>query len=221
MGLKWKIFVTSAAVAALLGGLGMAEAQQRSGRWELALGGLYQLSADLESDGGSTLDTDNQLGFVFDFGYNVNDFLAVNLGFGYAGVGYDAVVVTEDEGDLGISGSFDEMVFSANAIYHFGDGYLTPYIGAGIGYTWIDTNIPTGPSQGVCWWDPWWGWVCYETYPTKTEDAFSYQALLGVRYEFNPMNFMKLSYTSQWMDFSGPSSTPRFDIIGLEFGWMF
>jgi len=51
---------------------------------------------------------------------------------------------------------------------------------AGIGWTWIDTNIPDGPPVGGCWWDPWWGYVCTTTYPTKTKSAFSYQATLGV-----------------------------------------
>jgi opacity protein-like surface antigen len=221
MDMKKKIIVTILVCGTLCMGLGSADAQNRGDRWEFSLGGLYQFSEDLETNLGSTLETDGELGLIVDFGYNIDDHLAVNFGFTYTGVGYDANVVTEEDGVIGISGSFDQMVFSANAIYHFGDGWVTPYIGAGIGYTWIDTNIPNGPSQGVCWWDPWWGWVCYETYPTKTVDAFSYQAILGVRYEFNPMNFMKFSYTSQWMDFSGPSNTPRYDVIGIEFGWMF
>ena len=75
---------------------------------------------------------------------------------------------------------------SGNAIWHLMDGPLTPYVGAGLGWTWIDTNVPTGPPVTGCWWDPWWGYVCYTDYPTKTTDAFSYQAILGVRYEFNP-----------------------------------
>ena len=221
MTLNSRCTVLIVVLGALMVGLGTAEAQNRAQRWEVAFGGLYQLGIDLDSEVGSTFESDNELGFVIDFAYNVDDHLAVDFEFAYAGVGYDASVVTEEDGLVGISGKMDEMILSANAIYHFSPGPVTPYIGAGIGYTWIDTNVPTGPPQGVCWWDPWWGWVCYETYPTDTRDAFSYQALLGLRYEFNPMSFMKLSYTSQWMDFSGPDSTPRFDIIGLELGWMF
>ena len=35
------------------------------------------------------------------------------------------------------------------------------------------------------------------------------------------MTFLRFSYTSQWMDFDNASSTPRFDVLGLEVGWMF
>ena len=60
------------------------------------------------------------------------------------------------------------------------------------------------------------------SYPTQTTDAFSYQALVGLRYEFdNDRNFLRLGYTSQWMDFSKASGTPRFDVINLDFGWIF
>jgi opacity protein-like surface antigen len=210
-----------AVAVAFLATAGTVDAQYREGRWELGLGVLYQLGADFDSDGGSTLETDDDLGFVLDVGYNLSDTLAVSFVGEYAGVGYDATVI-DDEGEIiGISGDFDQWVVGANLVYHFSEGPLTPYVGAGIGYTWIDTNIPTGPPVGGCWWDPWWGWVCYSSYPTKTESAFSYQAFLGLRYELNDPTFMKLSYTSQWMDFSNATSTPRFDVIGLEIGWMF
>ena len=37
---------------------------------------------------------------------------------------------------------------------------FTPYVTGGIGYAFIDTNIPDSPPQTACWWDPWWGYVC-------------------------------------------------------------
>lgn len=205
---------------AMLAGAGSADAQYRGERWEFALGLNYQLSTDIDFETG-LLSTDNDFGFVGDFGYNFNEKLAVSFGFQYGGIGYDAVALDDEGNQVGLSGTYDQWVMASNLIYHFSDGPITPYIGAGIGYTWVDTNVPTGPSQGVCWWDPWWGWVCYSTYPTKTEGAFSYQALIGFRYEFNDVTFMKLSYTSQWMDFKNSDGTPRFDVIGAEIGWMF
>ncbi len=219
--MKRKSILMIALALVLIAGAGIADAQSREGRWEFALGLTYQLSTDLGFESGSTIDTDNDFGFVMDFGYNFSDKLAVDFGLLYAGVGYDAIGIDEDGAEFGISGTYDTWTFASNLIYHFSEGRVTPYIGAGIGYTWVDTNVPTGPPSTGCWWDPWWGYVCYTTYPTKTEGAFSYQALLGLRYEFNDMTFMKFSYTSQWMDFTNASGTPRFDIIGVEVGWMF
>lgn len=34
---------------------------------------------------------------------------------------------------------------------------FTPYIGASIGSTYIDSGIPTGDIGTGCGWDPWWG----------------------------------------------------------------
>jgi opacity protein-like surface antigen len=106
-------------------------------------------------------------------------------------------------------------------VYNFMDGNITPYVGAGIGWSWIDTNVPDGlPSTG-CWWDPWWGYVCYTTYPTKSTDAFAYQATVGVRWDFNYNTFVRVGYVSQWLDFDNAQGTPRFDGINLEIGWLF
>ena len=128
----------------------------------------------------------------------------------------------EDLNPVSIRGRYDSFTASANLVYNFIDTPLTPYVSAGIGWTWIDTNIPNGPPNTWCWWDPWWGYVCSTSYPTETLNAFSYQAALGLRYTFdNDTTFMKLGWTSQWMDFDNASGTPRFDVITLEIGWLF
>lgn len=217
----FKTLFTAVMALALLAGATAADAQDREGRWEFSLGTFYQLGTSIESEGGST-DTDNDFGFELGTSYNFTDNLAVNLGLQWAGVGYDATGYDEDGDPFGITGKFDEFILSANLIYHFTDNQLTPYVGAGIGWTWIDSNIVDGPPSGGCWWDPWWGYVCYTSYPTKTKSAFSYQATLGLRYTFDSDNiFMRLGYTSQWMDFDNASGTPRFDVVILDIGWLF
>ncbi len=209
------------ALLALLAGATTAGAQHRAYHWEFTLGALSQLGADLDFEGGSTVATDDDLGFNLAGTYNITDQLATSFGFQWTGISYDAAVVRDDASLSRIRGSYDTWAMSVNALYHFSDGALAPYVGAGIGWTWIDTNIPTGlPSTG-CWWDPWFGWICVRSYPTKTSDAFSYQAILGLRYELSFSTFLRFSYTSQWQDLRRAEDTPRFDVIGLEFGWMF
>ncbi len=128
----------------------------------------------------------------------------------------------EDLNPVSIRGGYDSFTASANLVYNFMDTPLTPYVSAGIGWTWIDTNIPNGPPNTWCWWDPWWGYVCSTSYPTETLNTFSYQAALGLRYTFdNDTTFMKLGWTSQWMDFDAASGTPRFDVIVLDLGFLF
>jgi opacity protein-like surface antigen len=204
----------------LLAGATQAGAQDREGRWEFTLGTFYQLGTGLDGEQGSTLDTDDDFGFAIGGGYNFSDRFATTVALQFVDVGYDAEIVDEDGGVSGISGSYDSFAVAVNGILNLTEGPLTPYVGAGIGWTWVDSNIPDGlPSTG-CWWDPWWGYVCYTTYPTKTESAFSYQAVAGLRYDFDS-TFIRLNYTSQWLDFGSFDGTPRFDVIGVDFGWMF
>jgi opacity protein-like surface antigen len=201
-----------------------AGAQNREGRWEFTLGTFYQLGITVDAasgDSSSTIDMDDEFGFALGGGYNLSDKLAVNFGLQWAGVGYDALV--NEPGSISrITGSYDQFTLGGNLILNLMDGPISPYVGAGLGWTWIDTNIPDGPPVGGCWLDPWLGYVCYSTYPTKVTDAFSYQLLLGVRWELNnDMTFLRLGYTSQWMDFSNADGSPRFDVIALDVGWMF
>jgi len=206
----------------LLAGAGAADAGDREGRWEFNLGTFYQLGTGVDAEGGSTLDTDDDFGLSLGGAYNISDNLATTFAFQWAGIGYNAIGIDEDGSEFGLSGTYDSYALSGNLVYHFWDGQLVPYVGAVIGWTWIDTNIPSGPPSTGCWWDPWWGYVCYTSYPTETTDAFSYQALLGLRYEFdNDMTYMRFGYTSQWLDFSNTTGTPRFDVIVLDIGWMF
>ena len=199
----------------------VADAQDREGRWEFSIGTAYQLSNDLDFEGGSTVSTDNDFNLGMTGGYHFSDKLATTFGFQWSSIGYDANVIKDDDTTSRISGSYENWNLFFNGIYHFSDGPVTPYVGAGIGWNWIDTGVPSGlPSTG-CWWDPWWGYVCYTSYPTHSTDAFSYQATVGIRYEFNYSTFARLGYTSQWIDLSNATSTPRFDVFTLEIGWMF
>jgi opacity protein-like surface antigen len=212
----------AALACVVLASASVADAQYREDRWEFSLGTFYQLGTTIDGQEGTGLETGNDFGFSLGGGYNFTDRVATTFGFQWAGVGYDATALDEDLNPVDISGKYDSFTLSGNLVYYFSDGPLSPYIGAGIGWTWIDTNVPNGPPSTWCWWDPWWGYVCSTSYPTETKDAFSYQATLGLRFEFdNDRTFLRLGYTSQWMDFDASNGTPRFDVIVLDIGWMF
>ena len=217
-GLVWVAVLAMALLAAAPN----AAAQDREGRWEFNLGTFYQLGTSIDGEQGTGLDTRDEFGFAIGGGYNFTDNLATTFGLQWAGVGYDATALDEDMNEVDIRGKYDSFTVSGNLVYYFGDGQLAPYVGAGIGWTWIDTNIPNGPPLTWCWWDPWFGYVCSTSYPTETRSAFSYQGTLGLRYEFdNDKTFLRFGYTSQWMDFSNAGGTPRFDVFLLDFGWKF
>jgi prepilin-type N-terminal cleavage/methylation domain-containing protein len=44
----------------------------------------------------------------------------------------------------------------------------------GLGWTWVDTNIPSGLPETFCWYYPWWGSYCATGTPTHDTTKFSY-----------------------------------------------
>ena len=90
----------------------------------------------------------------------------------------------------------------------------------GIGWTFVDSNIPSGPPEGVCWWDPWYGYVCTAYQNTYTKNYFSYNLGLGARWDVYPGFFLRGSVGWQWMDLGKAGTT---DFMGgrLDLGYMF
>ena len=157
----FKTLFTAVMALTVLAGATAADAQDREGRWEFSLGTFYQLGTGVETEDGSTIDTDDEFGLTLGGAYNFTDRMATTFAFQWADVGYNAEGIDDGGAPFGISGSYDSFALSANLVFNLTDGPFVPYVGAGIGWTWIDTNIPSGlPSTG-CWWDPWWGYVCY------------------------------------------------------------
>jgi hypothetical protein len=107
------------------------------------------MSESLDFKGGSSLETDDELGFSFGLGYNLSQRLL-------------------------LTGELDVGSFSGIATWHFMDGPITPYVSATLGWTWVDSNIADGPPQVGCWWDPWYGYICTSLTETKSDTSMSY-----------------------------------------------
>lgn len=195
----------------------------RAERWE-AYGGLRALfSETVDFEGGSTLDSDDDMGFVFGFGYNFNEHLLVSGEFGWNTVSYDGVIRSADTPGVtdSLSGEFDTGSMGAGVTWNLLESRLTPYASAGIGYTWIDTNIATGPPQTGCWWDPWWGYICDTFVDTYDESSFNYNLGAGLRLDFKSGLFGRIGYEERWLDIDKASGTPSFGSLRLDFGGKF
>ena len=87
-------------------------------------------------------------------------------------------------------------------------------------------GAPEGPdeanvkfSSDNCVPDWYWGWYCYSSSYDKT--AFSYNAALGLRADFNNNIFLRASYGRQWLDEKIGKDKPEFDIGKIEIGYRF
>jgi hypothetical protein len=68
-----------------------------------------------------------------------------------------------------VQNDLDTQGIMGHAKRYFGNWHrVAPYAGAALGWVTIDTNVPTGPPVGYCWFDPWWGLRCDSVQPTHT-----------------------------------------------------
>ncbi|MGE0621640.1 MAG: porin family protein [Pseudomonadales bacterium] len=213
--------MTLAFTSLLAATVASAADSDRGGRWEATFQILGSSSESSNGENGSSLDLDSDTGWGFGFTYNFNQHLAVGFDAAFLSPDYTAVVVPDGGGTVTVDHEADIFNGAVNGTWNILPGNFTPYIQAGIGWTYVDSNVVDGlPSTG-CWWDPWWGYVCANFYDTYEDTRFSWNGGVGVRLEFQNDFFLKGSYNKVWVDGGQNSSDPDFDMWRIELGWMF
>jgi outer membrane assembly lipoprotein YfiO len=197
----------------------------RRGRYEITLQPRYVASKDIEADGGSRLELDPAFGIGLGFGYNFTNRLALHLDGSWARSDYRAEIATTNTvgnptGTTKADGTLDTATVALDLSYYILDGPLTPFLTGGVGWTFVDSNIPSGPPQGVCWYDPWYGYVCTSYQNTYTNNYFSYNLGLGARWDVMSGFFLRGSVGWQWVDLGRAGTT---DFMGGRFdlGYIF
>ncbi len=193
---------------------------KRAGKWETNIG-LY-ISGSESEDGlnNSSIDVDTGYGFGFGIGYNFSDHLALRFDGSWVRPDYDAILDTEDEGLVEISHRLSMFNGQFNGVWNILDGPFTPYLQAGVGWTYIDSNVADGPPSTGCWWDPWWGYICAPFYSTYSDTNFSWNVGAGLRYELGRGMFVRGAWERTHID-GGSGVDPEFDAYRFELGWMF
>ncbi len=216
--------VGSGFLAALLGLTGMlysaagsAELSQsyanRANKWETTVQVRYLDGRSVGFDSGGTVELDNEPGFGFGFGYNFNQHLALHADISWASIDYKASTPARS-----YTSRLDTASTQFNLTYYLLSGPLTPFVAGGLGWTWVDSNIPSGPSGIYC--DPW-TYYCYPYQSTYNDTAFSYNAALGLRWDITRSYFLRASVGKLWIDFDRASGTPSFTNGRVDFGFMF
>jgi opacity protein-like surface antigen len=192
----------------------------RDGTWEASLLIGNQDGLDVSGDRGSAVDIDSELAWGFTFGWNWTPNWNFNYRFLLAKPGYTATIVPENTAlpAQTFSHEADRYSNQLNATYHFFDGPLTPYLQAGIGYMSLDSNVPSAPPDVACWWDPWWGYICFSDWSTYDTSGFSYNLGLGLRWDVNGALFMRGAYNREF--YSGDRADFDFDTLTVEVGVM-
>jgi opacity protein-like surface antigen len=194
---------------------GQSSSRSRDTGWEVGADLIYQDSTDISFNGGSSASLDDDLGIAVTFGYRFNSRLELQFGFDWQRVNYDTTVVSDAAQQFNAHGDLESFTPRANFNFNFLEGDVTPYITGGIGWSFIDTNIPDAPPQTACWWDPWWGYYCDTFQSTRNSDELTYQAGFGVRWDLPEGYSLRLGYEKRWIDLGEAKSTPDFDLLKL------
>jgi opacity protein-like surface antigen len=192
----------------------------RANRWEFTLQPQYVDSGSVTGSNGSRADISGDWGFGFGLAYNLSNHLALGGEFTWNDAGYRATIVPgagNPGASFNLNGTIETSTLRFNGTWNFLSTNFTPFVTGGIGATYVDTNIPNGPTS--CWVDPWWGTYC-DT-PTRSNTYFSYNAGGGVRWDVNRGFFLRAVYLRQWIDVGGGAGSPAFDQFRIDFGFKY
>jgi len=194
----------------------------RKDRWEVTFQTRYLESKNISFEDGSNANINEEYNFGFGVGYNFDEHWALDFDLSWGDVGYAGTRVFENgDPDEQVSGNLftNSMLFTG--IYNFSAKRFTPFVGATAGWTFIDTNIASGPPQTGCWWDPWWGYICTDYLPTFTSTEFTYGASAGFRFDVKDNLFLRFTAGKKWIDYSRTTSPTGFTNYRFDIGLMF
>jgi len=219
--MKSRYIVTLAAVCSAWS---LAAYADRDTGWEFGGELIYQDSTEFTADHDAAASLDSDLGIALTFGYRFNEKVELTFGVDWNNIDYDATVVSDgvpllpNGTEISVSGELEAFTPRVGINFNFIDGPITPYVSAMIGYAFIDTNIPDGPPQSGCYWDPWYGQICGSWQPTRSADNFVYGAGVGVRWDVNDAWSVRFGYDKRWIDSNG---SPDVDQLKLGVSVMY
>jgi len=216
-----------AAVGAIYSGSAAAQyyssggSGERAQSWEVWGEVRVIFGKDVSFEHGSSISTSDDAGFGLGFGYNIDNHWLASFEFQYNEIEYKANIASGNvppKATANLSGTAQISRIGGSVSYNFLPGPLTPYVLGTLGWSWVDSNIPNGPPQTGCWWDPWYGYLCSTWQSTASSNAFTYGLGAGVRWDAGRSFFVRFGYEYDWINFSNASSTPGFSLLRLQFG---
>lgn len=196
--------------------------KSRSGKADFAFKINYLESMNLKGENGSRVDLSDDVGWGFELGYNYSEHLNFSYEFMYNQPGYTATVVSDElsQREFTTRNKLDILNSHVNVTYNFTTNDFTPFVSGGLGWSYMDSNVPTGQYDEFCVWDPWLGYICAGVQETYDSYNFSYNAKAGIRYDMDGGLFALASYSNVWYDFDHAKtmSTGAFQIqVGMKY----
>jgi opacity protein-like surface antigen len=207
----------------LAAGAASAQSSNRARHGEVYIGPVFSEGKNYSFDGGATARTDTGTGIEFGYAYNFTRNFSAGIEFGWMNIDYTANV-TPGPGNGNASGRINGTVETSTlrflGTWNILDGNFTPFVTGGLGWTYVDTNIPSGLPDTFCWYYPWWGQYCGTYVPTHDTTKFSYNAGVGLRLDVGKGVFRAL-VDHRWVDFGGSYGSSGLLHYRIDFGVKF
>lgn len=219
----WLLLVLSPVVVSAQGvpSPGPSPERGRGTGWEFGGELFHQDGTRVGFGGGTSARLDDEPGIGFHLAYRFTEQVEVRFGVDWQEIDYELDTFRQGDPDdpLRVSGELEVATPRLGLVYNILPGSLTPWVGAGIGWSFVDTNIPEGPPQSACWWDPWWGFICGSFRDTHTFSDFTWHLGAGFRWDFAPGFTLRAGYEKHWVDVKNAEGTPDFDQlrVGIVF----
>ncbi len=157
----------------------------------------------------------------FGIAYHFNNHFSVHGDLMFGGATFSGNVPTELGNTIHIKQDALLQTGRFNVDWNIINTRLTPFLTAGIGYQYLETELENAPPVGYCWWDPWWGWVCYYDHPYAWETDFTWNAGGGFRWNVTDHFVVKATAGATWLEYSGGHGiTTQLEGI-FSIGWSF
>lgn len=219
--MKRDLSIALIAMGALATSLANAQSP-RAGEVEYTLGAAHNFSDSFQGEGGSSLNLSSRTGIRVGFEYFTSSKLSFGFDATWARPSYSAVLVPED-GSPDVDISHRASIFSGHITgsYYFVEGPITPFVEAGLGWTFFDSNVSDGAPIIGCWWDPWWGYICSDFYSTYNSTNFSYGAGVGLRWNYARDRAVNVGYRWLEVEADGLGKKPVLETASIEFVFRF
>jgi opacity protein-like surface antigen len=207
--------------SALLLGIGSSQAAvvkvagERAGHWEAGIMLNFLGGEDINQDLAESK-LKNNMGWGLGFHYNFNNHWNLGFDMAFNNPDYELTFYDQQANQYRyIDHNASRFDGQLNAQYNILSGNFTPFIQAGLGWTYMDSNIVESLSY-YCggFYYPW----CTTYANTYDDTAFSYNLGVGLRWDITELVFLRASYIQQWVDTDGD---PAPQTGRVEVGFMF